>query len=184
MFPSLIEHLFDSTHPLRHSVSSTGICQSVLVSDGLMALRLIYFAVVQTTVLLGVVVAVMSFAGAYGHGPVSLWVGAGGVVAMGVLTAIASAVAPPALDCRTPARLAATYRTRLIIRLALAEAPMLAGFVAALVTANPFVYLVGTPFAVPAFSRAAPSHANLEREQDDLILQGCGISLSEALRGG
>jgi hypothetical protein len=153
------------------------------MTDGLATLRTIFFAVLTSTILLGVVALVVTTTGEFGGGTIDVFVGIAAVLAAGLGATFASATVAPALDCSTPQRLAGTYRTRFIIRLAFAETPMLLAFVAAVVTANPLVYLAGVPFAALAFARVAPTQTNLEREQDELVLRGCGTSLDEALRG-
>jgi hypothetical protein len=155
-------------------------CHSGPMSDGLATLRILYLGVLNSTVIIGVVMGIMVATDAFPPGSGGAWIGLVVVAAAGLVTLTAKGLAPR-LDCSTPGKLAGTYRVRFIVRLTLAEAPVLAGFVGALVTGEPLLFLVGLPFAVVGYTRAAPTRRNIDRDQDELLAFGCGTSLLDAL---
>ena len=87
------------------------------------------------------------------------------------------------LDCSDPATLAASYRTRFFVAMALAEAIALLAFVATIATARWWVFWLAYPFAAYGQWRDAPTAAHLESDQEQLKLSGCSLSLVGALRG-
>lgn len=86
------------------------------------------------------------------------------------------------LDCSTPEALAGSYRTRLVLRLALAQIAGLFG-VAVYVTGVPWWTLaLGLLISGLGFLRAAPTNGSIEADQQRLQARGCPHLLSEALR--
>jgi hypothetical protein len=83
--------------------------------------------------------------------------------------------------CSSPAQLVAMFRTQFILRITLAEASTLLGFVAFIVTGSVIPYAVGAAWTVIGFLRLAPTRPHLLRLQDDLALQGCRHQLLAAL---
>ena len=83
--------------------------------------------------------------------------------------------------CGSRAQLVAMFRTQFMLRIALAEASALCGFVAFIVTANVIPYAVGVAWTILGFIRIAPTRRHLERLQDDLALQGCPYQLLDTL---
>lgn len=151
--------------------------------DGLLTLRVIFLVFVQSNLVIGIVLLVMALTDSMPPGSVDAGPAVAAVALFGVLINVVAAVVGPRLDCTTPGRLVGSYRVRFFIRLALAEAPVLAAFVGAMVTGEPLVFLVGLPFGAFGYLRAAPTRRSIERDQDALITSGCGTSLIPALRG-
>ena len=85
-------------------------------------------------------------------------------------------------SCDSDEALAASYRTRLFVRLAFAESTALLGFVAAFMIDGNWIYFFGVLCSLPAFIRLAPTKAAFIRDQDDLTNRGCAHSLIEAIR--
>jgi hypothetical protein len=75
----------------------------------------------------------------------------------------------------------ASYRSRFLLRVAIAEAASLVGFVMALVTYEPWPFFVGLAFTLVGFLRAMPTARNLARDQDDLSVAGCAHPLAATL---
>jgi hypothetical protein len=145
-------------------------------------LRVLFLSISSSVVVLGVVVAVLE-AGDAVEPTVSTPAAALGVLGAGVLLLIASRTVPPAIDCRDPATVVRSFQARFIVRLALTEAPVLVGFVGYLLGRSPVAYLLGAAISVVGFVFAAPSDANLEREQVRLDRTGCSHRLVDLLRG-
>lgn len=145
--------------------------------DGLVALRALFVAFVTPMVWFGVVVLLVV---EEDDEPVPVWPVVGGLVLMGVLAAVASSRVLP-LRCGA---LVSSYRTRLFVRLAMAEATALAGVVATFVTGHGWLYLVGLAASAPVYRRAAPSRPNLVHDQAQLQESACGRDLTAALRTG
>lgn len=105
------------------------------------------------------------------------------VAAVGLLCLALGRLLDGQLDCTTRVSLAMSWKIRFYRRLAFAQLPLFAGFVAAaILTGNAWVYLVAVPFAVPGFIWAAPTKGQLKRDQVRLIRSGCGQNLVAALR--
>ena len=152
-------------------------------SDALIMMRMVFVYFVQTLVILAVVVIALSVSDTIPGSDVDPMVAALAVAAVGGMGLVLARVVPPALDCTTSATLVGTYRTRFFIRLALAEAGAMAGFVGFIVTGRPILFLLGTAFTAAGFARAAPTIRQLERDQEELSWSGCGRLLIPTLRG-
>ena len=87
------------------------------------------------------------------------------------------------LLCTNDGTLVGSYRTRLFLRIAFAEACALFGFVGFFLTLEWWPYPLGVALAAVGFRRAAPTRANLRRDQERLAEQGCFRPLVAALRG-
>lgn len=74
------------------------------------------------------------------------------------------------------------FRRQFSLRLGFAQGSALAGFVAVFLADSVLPYVVGAPWAVVGFVRAAPTRRHLERLQDDLARQGCRHPLLAALQ--
>ena len=149
-------------------------------SDGLVLLRGILLSFATALLLIGVVVAVLETGAELGTGtsaaPASL------VVALfGVGCLVGSVVERP-LHCEDDARLAKSYTQRFFLRVALAEAAALVGFVAFVVTGSGWLYPFGALFAALGFGRLAPTSRHLQEDQERLRDSGCARSLVDALR--
>ena len=69
------------------------------------------------------------------------------------------------LDCDDPAT---AYRTSMFFKIALAESPVLVGFVLFFVGGTYLTYLLGVVLAIPSFWLAAPRGADIARRQQQL----------------
>lgn len=113
-------------------------------------------------------------------GSAGLAVGIVAAVGVGGL-AVGRSIVP--LDCSSDQALVATYRARFFVRVAMAEAPTLVGFVVAFALGPWWVTLVGGAFSLVGFALAAPTAANLRRDEEVLRQRGCERWLTEALGG-
>jgi hypothetical protein len=103
------------------------------------------------------------------------------VVALGALSLVLPRFIEKPLDCSSNAKLAASYRTRFFLRVALSEGVALWGFVGAINTGKLWLYALGLAFTAIGFLRLAPTAANLAREEQNLAVGGCPCSLIAAL---
>jgi hypothetical protein len=99
----------------------------------------------------------------------------------GVLSLVVSRLFERPLDCSDEAALLVGYRTRFFLRVAVAEAPALVGFVGSFLSGEAWMYPLGALFAAVGFVRLAPTRRNLERDQEELNQRGCGLSLTNLL---
>jgi hypothetical protein len=152
-------------------------------SDALMTMRMIFVYVVQTVLILAVVVIGLSVSDTIPGGDVDTTLAAIAVTAIGATGLVMARLLPSALDCTTAASLVGTYRTRFFIRLALAEAGAMAGFVGFIVTGAPTIFVLGAAFSAVGFTWAAPTTRQLERDQEALTWSACGRALVPTLRG-
>jgi hypothetical protein len=148
--------------------------------NGLSVLRLLFVVFLGE---LGVLAVVAFFVAVPAHGeedPASWpWI----MLGVGFFGAGASLVvhrlARRPLRC---ADLAASYRTRTILCLAIAESVALAGFAGAVVAKTTLMYtIVGLPLSGTCFALFAPTRANIERDHEQLRADGCIASIYEAL---
>jgi hypothetical protein len=100
-----------------------------------------------------------------------------GVAVVGVLSLLGTHRLPVRLDGTSEPALATSYRTRFFLRIAVAEAAALVGFLGFILTARPWVYAIGAAFAGLGFVTAAPGARNLDRDQQDLMASGSTLSL-------
>jgi hypothetical protein len=158
-------------------VPGFGIQRAMASPDGsaLLLLRAMFTSVVMTLVAFGVVLALI--AGGMEPDGTSTSVVAAGVAMIGALSLVLPRVVEQPLDCSSEGALVGGYRTRFFLRVAFAEAAALAGFVGAFLTGEAWMYLVGMPFTAVGFVRLAPTTRNIDRDQDALNQQGCGLSL-------
>jgi hypothetical protein len=160
--------------------------QQQLVASGrqspLLALRSLFVSFCFALVLVGVVVLILAAAGSIEQTFPPEYA-AIGVVLLGASTLLLPRFVERPLVCTDEGALIGSYRTRMFIRIALGETPALLGFCAFVLSGAPWLYFVGAVFTVPGFVRAAPSAANLEHDQQELVTAGCGLSLVAVLRG-
>jgi hypothetical protein len=88
----------------------------------------------------------------------------------------------PPLNCTSDATLAVSYRARFFFRIAFSEAAALFGFVGFFITYSWWPYPVGVAITAYGFRHAAPTRANLRRDQERLAEQGCSRPLVRVLR--
>jgi len=150
--------------------------------DGLIALRYLFLAFCSALLLIGVVVGFLaSDTDRFAGGP-SAWAVAAGVALVGALGLLFVRFVPVRLDCADELALARSWRSRFFARMAGAEASAFAGFVGFALTGAPALYPLGLSFTAVGFALAGPFRANLIRDQEQLALDGCPISLVPALR--
>jgi hypothetical protein len=110
---------------------------------------------------------------------VSIAVAVVAVVGLGSL--VLGRLLPAELDASSDDRVRQTYRIRFFVRLAVAEAVLLVGFVLTFLTGSMVPYLLAIPFTAFGFARAAPSDGNLQQDQDALNATGATADLRAAL---
>lgn len=150
--------------------------------DGLTALRVLFVTYALSLGLVGIVVGFLADGGT--RASMSGQSGALLVSTGGALTVLLARVVPRSLDCRSDASLAASYRSRLLVRLGLANGAALCGFVVFFLTANPAMYPLALAFSAVGYVSLAPTAAHLDAAQQELLLSGCGRSLVHAVRLG
>jgi hypothetical protein len=144
----------------------------------LQQLRLTFFAYCGGVVLIG---GVGAFVAATDDPALGVGMAAVIVVAVGLGSLVLSSVIPATLDSSSAERLAATYKTRFFVRMAIAEAVALVGFVLMFMTGSVVPFLAALPFTAIGFARVAPTDANLQRDQDALNATGTMSDLRTAL---
>jgi len=147
--------------------------------DLLVNLRRLMIVFVSAIVLIGVVVVTLGDQ-ANTPGPTVRSIAV--VVAAGVSSLVMQAFVRPMLDCASARTLATSYRERFFLRLALSESTALIAFVVYMVWGPTWVYFIGAAFTLVGFWRLAPTRRSLQRDQDQLSLNGCQLSLVAALR--
>jgi hypothetical protein len=146
----------------------------------LQTMRVVFAAFVASVAVLGVVVVVLAAAGDV-PGTVPVGIALVVVAAVGFVAPPLARIATPDPDCTTVASLRRTYSSRFFLRLALADAPAVAGLGGFLLSAQPFVYAVGLGFTVLELGRLAPTRGRLEDEGTELAHRGCMHPLLQAL---
>jgi F0F1-type ATP synthase membrane subunit c/vacuolar-type H+-ATPase subunit K len=149
-------------------------------SDPLVTLRYLIATFAWAILLIGVVVAIlgdMTSVVVFSPG-LSIAV----VVAIGLASLAAQKFAQPTLDCTSVKALAESYRKRFFLRVALSEAVALLSFVLGIVRGPWWIFYIGAALTLVLFWRLAPTRSNLRRDQDQLELSGCNLSLTAALR--
>lgn len=104
------------------------------------------------------------------------------IAAIGCGSLAAQAFLPRPLNGTSMKSLAASYRARFFLRLAMSEAVALAAFALSIAWGPWWAFYVGAAFTLAGFARLAPTRRHLQQDQDQLSLAGCDLSLTEALR--
>lgn len=149
--------------------------------DGLVGLRMTFVALAAGLLVVGVVVGLLADSLA-GRDGVSGWLGAAGVVLVGVVGLLLVRGAPVPLDCADELALARSWRSRFFARCTFSTLPALAGFAAFALSGVPALYPLGLAFTAAGLAVSGPFHATLVRDQERLALDGCATSLVPALR--
>jgi hypothetical protein len=147
--------------------------------DGLAVLRTTFVSFVATPVVL----LLVAFLVAGDGGDANTSVVAVGLVGWALLTQVLGRVLPPPLTADDAVGLASSYRSRFFLRLAIFESAALLGFLAAIVTGHPWLHVLGLVSSEAGFASAAPTDANLARDQEALRDRGSDLDLVAALRG-
>ena len=146
--------------------------------DGLFMLRQVMESFSAALVLFGVVLLFTNVQG----GRALLWLAVLAVMAVASIVLTRQVEKP--LDCTSPITLGGSYRTRLFIRVAFAQAVALFGFTFAFIGGSISIYYVGAAFALVRFwTGIAPTRTALENDQRLLNERGCQLSLIATLRG-
>jgi hypothetical protein len=149
--------------------------------DGLLGLRVIFLSFVVALAAIGVVVTILEANDALGNttpeGPVAVV-----VAALGAASLVAGPALRRPLPCGSAVELAAGYRTRFFVQVAIAESVALAGFVGFILTGAGWLYPLGAAFSAVGFARLAPTAGRLRADQEELRLRGCSEPLVPALR--
>lgn len=75
------------------------------------------------------------------------------------------------------------YKNRFIVRMSFANAPALLGLGGAVFSGSAWPFFVSLPFLVFGHLKAAPSQANIERDQEQLRRDGYDVNLLALLLG-
>jgi hypothetical protein len=110
--------------------------------NGLTVLRYLYVAFVNAMVLIGVVVIVLATVAEIGVDGISAGVAAAAVTLVGAISFLVAPAVERPLDCSDDKALAASYQTRFFVRIAFAEAGVLAGFAGFIVSDRWWIYLI------------------------------------------
>jgi len=141
--------------------------------------RIMFLAVVGVLILVGNVVLVLYVTADGGIEPNRLVTA--GVVAVGISSLALPRILDPGLDCSSQDALIASYRTRFVLRIGIAESAALVGFAGCLITGEPWHYPLGAAFTAIGLAKVAPANVNLARLEERLALDGCSLSLVDAL---
>ncbi|MCE9623611.1 MAG: hypothetical protein K8R99_14835 [Actinomycetia bacterium] len=148
-------------------------------SDPLVVLRYLFISFCLAVLGMGVVVV---FLGDTSEGSAPRWLSLVATVAVGCMSLVAQALIPRPLDCASLKSLAMSYRARFFLRLAMSEVVGLAAFAMGIALGPWWVYYLGAAFTLAGFARLAPTARHIQQDQDRLSLNGCQLSLTEALR--
>jgi hypothetical protein len=147
-------------------------------ANGLVALRQVFMSFCLALVMFGVVL-VFLWPSQSEETPAPGFAIA--LMLLGLFSSVSGRVVEKPLDCADDVHLAMSYRGRFFLRIAFAQAAALFGFVGFFTTSEWWVYPCGVAIAFVGFARAAPTRANLRRDQEQLNRQACFRSLVAAL---
>jgi hypothetical protein len=150
-------------------------------ADGLTGLRLIFIGIVGSLWMsLGVLLSIVDPKDWFAPGHVG-WFPAL-VVAAGVASVLRlRSLGSRPLDPSSLTSLAASYRDRMFIGIAVSEAPALIAFVGTFLMGVLWVYLVGLGFSTINLILVGPTRRNLEQLQEAIRSRGSPLSVVEAL---
>ena len=149
--------------------------------NALVALRSLFLTFAVAQLLIGVVVLVLHSGADDRDASIDAGVAVAGVAAIGLVLVVVSWALLRRLPCGDVGQLVGAYRTRFFLRIAFAEMSTLLGFTATFLADSPLPYFAGLLPAAIGFARLAPTRANLQREDDELLAQGCPHSLYRTL---
>jgi hypothetical protein len=145
--------------------------------DGLLMLRNVYASFVLSLVAFGIVLVLVP-----PHQPKSPWPGLLTLFVVTVVCLVAPRMIERPIDCASDRSLAGSFRTRLFVRIAFAQAIALFAFVLYFIQGPRWIYYAGAVIAIARLLTQAPTPAALVRDQDELSANGCSRSLIAALR--
>jgi hypothetical protein len=99
----------------------------------------------------------------------------------GMATAIVAAIRRAPLRAVDGPDLARRYLARMMLGSAVAETPVAIGFAGTLVAGEPWPALLGGAWGIVALSLVAPTQADLDRRQGELVSAGSPLSIRDAL---
>jgi hypothetical protein len=148
-------------------------------ADPLVALRSLFLTFCAAIVGVGIVATVLGDVTVKSHSSgVSLAI----AVAAGCASLLAQRFYSRPLDCTSLDSLRSSYTTRFFLRVAFADAAALVGFMLDIAMGPWWVYFVGAGFAAVGLAQVSPTRRHLAQDQDELSIDGCTRSLTEALR--
>jgi hypothetical protein len=147
-------------------------------SDSLISLRMVFLSFMMAIAFFAVV---MIFVVPFAANPNGSAVCIGIIAVYVVVSQLVLRARDEPLNC---AMLAGSYRTRFFLRIAIADAGALFGFVGAFITEGSITYYAAVVLSLAGWAYAAPTRGALQRDQQALYEQGCNTSLVAALRGG
>lgn len=105
-----------------------------------------------------------------------------GVLLGGIVTVAAGiTLRRRSLDCQETAGLVSSYVQLMFLRIAVAQAPALFGFVGAFLVGGIWPYLLGLGFSAVGYTAAAPTASDIRRHDQELVAGGCPHSLRTGL---
>lgn len=149
-------------------------------SNALVAIRALFTVMVLALSL--VVLSALLLLGVAGlPGDIDLVAMSAVVVAVGGAAVVGTRVIRPPLSCESPEALIGGYRTRVLLGMAMSEVGVLVGFVGTILTASVLPVALGLFLTLIALGRVAPTSANIEQAQQELMESGCARSLQGVL---
>ena len=139
--------------------------------------RIVFWTIVVGAILLLVLGLAMPGEAKEGFG----WLTALAAAAGAIATAVAWWIRRRPLRADDEPGLARTYVARVLLGVAVAEVPIAVGFAGTLVADEPWPVLVGVGLGLAALSLVAPTNADVDRRQGELLDAGSALSLREAL---
>lgn len=149
--------------------------------DALTGMRALFITWLETPLLIIFVVWVIFRDEAKSGSIEPRWFVAGLAVFSLVTLALIRYFGAKRLDAGDRDKLVGSFTSVFFVRMALAQAVFLIGFVGAFVTGQWWMVLVGLPFTLVGFFIAAPTRSNLARAQEELNRQGTTLDLVQAL---
>ena len=149
--------------------------------DALTGMRAVFISWLETPLLIILVVWII-MRDSTGDGSINESLFVAGIVVFGVLgLSLVRYFDSKPLDASDNDKLVTAYTSSFFVRMALAQAVFLMGFVGAFITDNWWMVLVGLPFTLIGFAQAAPTSSNLTRAQERLRSQGSTVDLTQVL---
>ena len=163
-------------------VPMLGARRAMSGTNGLIVMRQAWCAFVGGITVVGVVVVVLRLSGGF-EAAIDGSTAALAVAVIGVLAQLFASRGLPPLTGDNERAVATRFQRSFFLRIALAEAPALVGFVAFILSGNAAVYFVGYTISAFGLVRCAPTAARLEATQQRLEASGSGVNLLAALVG-
>ncbi len=164
----------DPGWPWSAAARPRGTAPSILTS-----LRIIYLSLVAGVVLFTLVVGYLVATTEPPEDPPNQM--AIVVVAVSVLALVLRSRIVPPLDATDDRSLASSYKSRMIVRMALGEAPVLFALVVFFLTFEWWMLALVVVIGIVGLAPPAPTRAAIEADQQGLMTQGSGLSLLDAL---